>query len=807
MYLLRRLTAANAARVQKVGVSRVAAQELLNTLPKSIALQKPPTKRRSPVLLLVLSALVLFGSLGNAEAQTIVQCPGTDSGSLCNDGDSCPVQDPNRQFNLSNLKEGDTVVWTLTSDPTVLPGGTQTPAFVSFNPNVVSFTNISNSGSSAPPPGEWRIGSVNGSFSAGEAEATYVAGTTNQTTLQLIPGQGQDNYAVLNWSYTCTRPTRTIEFKKKSEGSTGVFGFEITPPVTDPPTPAVTPSSFDITTTNETDFFPAGSGVDVSGFESGTYTVQETFPTDSGWKLVSVDCGEGVNASIDGDGTSGIAFLEVDNSENADEVTCEFTNEFTSTGTQSMTLEKQALQDTFSSPGQVIQYEYTVTNTGNEEITNLVINDDKVSNITCVPTDILPGNQATCTGSYIVQDSDLTACRITNVATAQGETQTTNPLTSNADEATITCTGDQTEIIIRGYLKRRVDLLASNEPDRARMLRRFDRRPAPVGSLKDGPMKLMGSSDANSTQVSFATSLSQIAQANMAASHKKANSVAPMGLGATATAPTYYPTSPGFDVWVEGHFQRYDDELGGHDQDGKFGILYVGADYLVSPTILIGMLAQFDWMNEETTSLSNAEVDGRGWMVGPYATVKITENLFFDTRGAWGKSDNDITPFGTYTDSFDTDRWLAKANLTGNWSFGQLAVTPSVGVIYVEESSDAYVDSVGNLIRGQSVRLGRLTFGPEFRYTERTEDGAILQPHVSFTGMWDFDQEDDADLADVGGLLVSDDDFRVKIEGGVLAHNPNFSAASFRATLSYDGVGADDFSAWGGQLWVNWPLN
>jgi len=319
-------------------------------------------------------------------------------------------------------------------------------------------------------------------------------------------------------------------------------------------------------------------------------------------------------------------------------------------------------------------------------------------------------------------------------------------------------------------------------------------------------MKLMGKSDASGTQFSFGTSLSQIAQANRAAEQKKINSVAPMGLGATS-APVYYPASPGFDVWVEGHFQRFDDELGGHDQDGDFGILYVGADYLVSSWLLVGALVQFDWMDQQTPSLSNADVRGRGWMAGPYATVKFSDHLFFDARAAWGESDNDITPFGTYTDSFDTERWLAKANLTGNWNFGHLYVTPSVGVIYVEEKAETYVDTPGNTVLGQTVRLGRLTFGPEFRYKSYGTDGSILEPHISFTGMWDFDEDDDADIASVGGLLVSDDDFRVKIEAGLLAHNPNFSAASFRGTVSYDGLGDNDFSAWGGQLWVNWPLN
>ncbi len=47
----------------------------------------------------------------------------------------------------------------------------------------------------------------------------------------------------------------------------------------------------------------------------------------------------------------------------------------------------------------------------------------------------------------------------------------------------------------------------------------------------------------------------------------------------------------------------------------------------------------------------------------------------------------------------------------------------------------------------------------------------------------------------------------MKIESGLLAHMPNPNAASFRATVSCDGVGDSDFQAAGVQVSVNWPLN
>ena len=96
----------------------------------------------------------------------------------------------------------------------------------------------------------------------------------------------------------------------------------------------------------------------------------------------------------------------------------------------------------------------------------------------------------------------------------------------------------------------------------------------------------------------------------------------------------------------------------------------------------------------------------------------------------------------------------------------------------------------------------RLMFGPEFGYAILRPDGMIVEPHVAFTGMWDFDKDS---TTTVGGLTTSIDDFRVKVEGGLMVRATN--GMSGRAALTYDGIGSDDLTAWGGQLRLNVPWN
>jgi uncharacterized repeat protein (TIGR01451 family) len=83
---------------------------------------------------------------------------------------------------------------------------------------------------------------------------------------------------------------------------------------------------------------------------------------------------------------------------------------------------KSASPLTYGSVGDVIDYEYLVTNTGNVSLTGAItISDDKLSSVSCpaLPlTGLLPGNSQTCTASHTITLADLNAGSITNIATA-----------------------------------------------------------------------------------------------------------------------------------------------------------------------------------------------------------------------------------------------------------------------------------------------------------------------------------------------------------------------------------------------------
>lgn len=76
------------------------------------------------------------------------------------------------------------------------------------------------------------------------------------------------------------------------------------------------------------------------------------------------------------------------------------------------------------------------------------------------------------------------------------------------------------------------------------------------------------------------------------------------------------------------------------DTKGDFFVGYLGLDYRVGETPSpMSWASSTGWSLREQGSIN--EIDGNGFLVGPYVSSKIASNIFFDARAMWGLSDND----------------------------------------------------------------------------------------------------------------------------------------------------------------------
>ncbi len=336
-----------------------------------------------------------------------------------------------------------------------------------------------------------------------------------------------------------------------------------------------------------------------------------------------------------------------------------------------------------------------------------------------------------------------------------------------------------TQRAIRNFMARRADRIVAAAPD-------FSQRFSERESTERGSFAADMDGSGRST-MAFSASLSGMRNAAEAATPEIAG-------------VTNYerPFAENWDVWLAAEFASVKDNRAGDDARSDFAVTQLGIDYQVSDTLILGVMAQYDWMDEVSDeintaagAIAGAQVEGSGWMAGPYGVWKLADTLTFDALAMFGTSDNTVNPLGLYEDDFETDRYMLRANLTGEFGTGNWRIRPQANLTHFEETQGAYTDSLNIAIPEQTLTLGRITAGPEVAWMERRNDGSYLELTSSVRAVWDYQA---ADLLNEAGLLVDgDDDMRADARVGIGAGFA--SGMNFRFEAGFAGLGVGDFEA------------
>ena len=81
----------------------------------------------------------------------------------------------------------------------------------------------------------------------------------------------------------------------------------------------------------------------------------------------------------------------------------------------------------------------------------------------------------------------------------------------------------------------------------------------------------------------------------------------------------------GWDFWAEGTYANTRNQ----NTDSKTGLFFAGLDYRYNNRAVYGLVTQFDITDEQDSS-ANTSADGVGWMIGPYAVVRVHQNYYLD---------------------------------------------------------------------------------------------------------------------------------------------------------------------------------
>ena len=423
---------------------------------------------------------------------------------------------------------------------------------------------------------------------------------------------------------------------------------------------------------------------------------------------------------------------------------------------------------TLSHPGLNVRGPFELTITFSEDVTGFEIGDIEVEN--AVVTDFSAINASEYTVEITPEEQGelvifIPANRAVDAAGNGNEVSNTVNSVYIDEEAVRM----RTQRIINNFMVRRADQITANEPNLA------DR------------LLLQGSSEGS--WLHGEVKPDQVNMAFAASTNAKDSQLTPLFGSEYAERIRFWSKALLSSLRLE-------------TSDQDFFIFHAGVDYQLNKDAFIGFLGQYDWTQEEDRQQTYA-VRGKGWMVGPYFVNRLTDHLIVDGRVGWGQSNNEIRPDLTYTDKFDTERVLAKGQVTGDFFFDNWRINPALSLLYFKETQEAYTDSLGIYIPKQDINFGRLTFGPQFSKDFKYSKKMTITPSFTAKGIWNFDTAEVVGLAT--GLAYDIETLRARIESGVTLSMTGGTRLSIKGF--YDGLGVQTYESYGGSIRVYLVFN
>lgn len=206
----------------------------------------------------------------------------------------------------------------------------------------------------------------------------------------------------------------------------------------------------------------------------------------------------------------------------------------------------------------------------------------------------------------------------------------------------------------------------------------------------------------------------------------------------------------GIGVWVQGAYTWVDNDNTATAFDGNVITGLVGVDYLIKDRFLVGISGGYESSSIDTT-FNRGSIDGSGWMVAPYASLKLNNMFSIDATGGYAWLNYDmtrkeyLTTNETWTGETDATRWFAAGVINADHSINAWRLHAHAGVLYTEETKDSFNEKSTNAlsptlrIAENTTTLGQGILGAKLGYAFF---GGKFTPYALVQGEWDFSKDD-----------------------------------------------------------------
>lgn len=278
------------------------------------------------------------------------------------------------------------------------------------------------------------------------------------------------------------------------------------------------------------------------------------------------------------------------------------------------------------------------------------------------------------------------------------------------------------------------------------------------------------------------------AQSNDPASRPAGQSTQTTADNISSRATAAMPERPNA-AWFQAGYTGVEQSTAGAAFDGSLTNLIAGYDRFVTSRVLLGVAVTFESLDIDTNFLSGrGSLENTGFGLAPYVGVKLDDTWSVDLSAGYSWLDYDVRGNNnTVAGSFDAERWFVNSNLSAVYRSGNWRFLPKVGVLYMKEDQDGYVQSNGVAVAQQDIRLGRAYAGGRIGYATET-----MMPYLRLQGEYDFKHPGRQAIGN--GQFTSEDDTGGQIGAGI----EFFSTGPWSGAveLAYNSLGRQDLDVW-----------
>jgi Autotransporter beta-domain len=251
-----------------------------------------------------------------------------------------------------------------------------------------------------------------------------------------------------------------------------------------------------------------------------------------------------------------------------------------------------------------------------------------------------------------------------------------------------------------------------------------------------------------------------------------------------------------WNVWMEGRVTGINDSLAQTNSLGFAGA--GGVDYKFLPWLAAGMSLGME-STETRFGVPGVRTGSLGVSFVPYVGMRLHENIYAEAFVGVTKLNYNLTPAVLVNGSFDAYRFFLGGAVSGVWYDGNWRFQPSILGAYGSETQNAYTDSSGTAVTGQTITFGRIAAGPEIGYTFKDDNRDwSFEPFALLKANLDFSS---SPVYAIGGTPIavrSGTQGSGQLGGGIAMQLDN--GFYLRLQASYDSIGVTGLDVWSGRL-------